>query len=205
MNKRVPLLTFAVLAAAIPASADVLYSNGAVNGTVTAYGISPLFAVTDSFTLTSASVLTGVGGIGLWTDAVGDTPLSAQWGISSLPEFTNGIGGGGAPVATLTNTFLFDSGPFSIYRSSFPLPNITLPAGVYYLSLQNATTAQSLELFWDESSGPSLAFQTFVGQIPSESFQILGTPVPEPNTEAPLLVLFLCVVWLVRPPCFKGA
>jgi len=205
MNKRVCRLTFTVLAAAIPASANILYSNGAVNGTVNGYGISPLFAVTDSFTLTSASVLTGVGGIGLWTDAVGDTPLSVQWGISGLPDFTNGAGGGGAPVATLASTFLFDTGPFSVYRSSFPLPNIALPAGVYYLSLQNGTTAQSLELFWDENDGPSVAFQTFVGQIPSESFQILGTSVPEPNTELPLLVLLLCMVGLVRLRCFKRA
>lgn len=78
------LLAFTVLAAAIPASADILYSNGAVNGTVNGYGIIG-FAVTDSFILTSASVLTGVSGIGLWTDAVDDIPVTVQWGISGCP------------------------------------------------------------------------------------------------------------------------
>jgi len=54
-----------------------------------------------------------------------------------------------------------------------------LSAGSYWLTLSGAT-GPDFTTIWDTSNGPSSAFDApyFGGAIPSESFQILGTPEP---------------------------
>jgi hypothetical protein len=58
-----------------------------------------------------------------------------------------------------------------------------LPAGTYYLTLLDfMLPGGSGHLWWNENDGPSLAFQSGVGQLPgSESFEIGRTLVPEPR------------------------
>ena len=49
-----------------------------------------------------------------------------------------------------------------------------LNAGTYWVNLQNAVVNTGDPVYWDENSGPSLASESSVGTIPSESFTILG-------------------------------
>jgi hypothetical protein len=124
-----------------PASADILYSNGPVNGTINSYTLyfdPECCSVADSFTLASNSTVTRVGGLGFWLlGPNAPTPATLDWSIWS----SAGPGGGGSILDTrtgvsLTNTFDFadlDVGPnkevFDIYTSSFSIPSISLSAG----------------------------------------------------------------------------
>src|SRR5208337_90003 len=77
--------------------------------------------------------------------------------------------------------------------------NIPLGPGVYYLNLENATTAQGNAVYWDENDGVgcggsdghglnciSSAYSAGIGTIPSESFTIQGNgsggATPEPTS-----------------------
>ena len=49
-------------------------------------------------------------------------------------------------------------------------PSLQLTPGTYYLRLQNAVVTNGDPAYWAESGGPSKAYQSTVGSIPSESF-----------------------------------
>ena len=174
-----------------PASADLLYDNGPINGH-SAYGINFGFEVSNSFNLSSASNLTQAQ-IGLWTQFRGDVPISVDWSIGT-DKFLSDKGSG---TANLTNTLINNYYGYGVFESTFPLSG-TLAAGTYWLTLRNAVSISSVvnmgePLYWDSSNGPSQAYQNngvlvrslendlFPGSN-SESFQIHGTAVPEPGT-----------------------
>ena len=174
----------------IPASADVLYSNGPINGTNTAYDIDAAgsWALSDSFVLLSDATVTGLSHIGIWVPQ-GETLTSLNWTISTDP------GDGGT-----IESFAVNASPstaslvgqyftvYDIYNVSFSVPNLNLTAGTYYLTLENAIPSTAgHQVFWDDNDGSSLAFhylngalfQNPVGTNPaSESFEIDGTPEP---------------------------
>jgi hypothetical protein len=168
------------------ALATLLYDNGPINGQTDAWTISSGFQVSDSFTLTGTSTLTGAQ-IGLWIS--GDTPGSVDWSIgTTYNDNTYGSGTG-----TLTNTFQYTNGNggYNIYESIFTLSG-TLGAGTYWLTLQNSDPL----CYWDMNGGPSQVWESDYGlnpagygpsgtaNPPSDSFQIYGTSssVPEPAT-----------------------
>src|SRR5664279_701477 len=192
MKLRLASLTLlASVLIAAPAMAGTLYSNGPINGTVDAWNICcGMYTVADSFTLTGSSTVTGFDG-GFWV-AVGDSPIATDWVIASNnPDFL-----GGTVVANGTGSFsnsLFCSGCFGgsadIYTSTISGLNVSLGAGTYYLELLNGTTAVGglSNLYWDENSGPSTAYEYpfFMAGINSQAFNIYGTSsgsTPEPGT-----------------------
>ena len=169
----------------------VLYDNGPVNGAITAEAIYAGQAISDSFTLTNSSVLTGVT-FGDWS-GTGGTPTGVQWGISASIGGSD-LGGGDAGPSSV---FVTDSPDdlYFVYDSTFSLPDISLGPGTYYLTLQNAYLQ-----YWDVNDGPSAAYNgpadnlanTAVPGTDSESFQILGTETPEPNPGPVVAGLFAC-------------
>ena len=170
------------------ASASVLYDNGPINGTVEGWDINQGFSVSDSFTLSQASTITGVT-FGGWTDA-GQTITSVDFGIvATANTYTfNGI-------ASVTNGSAIPGagyGAYTVRSDSFSTGSINLAAGTYYLVLGNAVASDGLYAFWDQNSGPSTATQSGAGSRPSESFQILDmtTAVPEPSTWAMIILGF---------------
>ncbi len=207
MNKFARLFTvviFTCLLSSTTASAGVIYDNGPINGTLGAWTIDEGIAASDSFLLTSSATLTGVD-FGDWIDP-GATPVSVQWGIGTSPDYTNSAGGGGSPVAALTNVFLGTNGAgYDMYTSSFSLPDITLPAGTYWLSLQNATTSNGDYLYWDINNGTSVAYVSTIGNVAnvlfpgsnSDAFQILSS-VPEPASIALAVPALLLVAGFAR-------
>ena len=179
----------AVLASllSIPAWSTLLYTDGAINGTFSAYDINESYSdeVTDSFTISSSSTVTGVSNIGLWV-FTGDTPETLSWVISTSPDGGGTIEGSGAGVALTKSPFLSDNSFFyDVYSSSFSVSSVVLSAGTYYLELGNAISSEVNAVAWDVSNGSSTADQNGTTSIPAESFQIDGTVnAPEPGSVA---------------------
>lgn len=219
MSKRLWMLSISIiggLVSSVPASADILYNNGPINGNLGGIGIGPQgtsiipLETADSFTLTSESTLTGVT-LGLWA-IPGSIPISVQWGISTSPDFTNSAGGGGTPMASLSNTIFCTpsatcgEGVWDVYTSMFSLPDVTLAAGTYYLSLQGAATSDGNPLVWDDNNGPSVAYDGSgplfnyggSGTSNSESFQIIGiASVPEASMTLVDSAALACIFWAI--------
>lgn len=182
---------------------SILYQNGPVNGicdiegcTVDAWTINFGFEVTDSFTISSPSTIQGFN-FALWLEP-GDTISSVDWAIGTS-AFGTDLGSGTASGANLSSSFLFTNQyGYNIYEASVTGLNVHViggPPQSYWLTLQNATVPSGDPVYWDENGGPSLAqtdcIKDGVGCIPSESFNIVGTPdtgtTPEPST----LILFV--------------
>ncbi len=105
-------------------------------------------------------------------------------------------------VTTVDNTYFVESDTFST-------GNISLGAGTYYLTLQNAVTVDSDTAYWEINNGPSAAYLTSSNPssflvnapIPSESFDIQGpggTVTPEPGYWALLSVAIAGLIWVKR-------
>lgn len=175
----------AALAVAAPASADVLYNNGAPSYATIGRNIFS-FDVSDSFALANASTVTDAV-VALWWS--GDGPTSLDWGISNTPEDYSVDGSASLTQITPTGT---DTAGFNLHVAefTFSLGDVHLGAGTWYLALQNAGPGF---VYWDQNGGASTATQSTVGSIPSESFRILGTEgsgAPEPATWAMMIMGF---------------
>src|SRR5690242_4014788 len=108
--KKVLCTIVASLLLANPADAALLYDNGAINGTIDAWNITHGFVISNSFTLSSESILTSVQQIGLWVSPK-DLPTGLDWSIGTT-EFNNDIDPGG--TATLTNTYMTTNTTFNL-------------------------------------------------------------------------------------------
>jgi len=167
------LATFVVLGqSAAMAGSTVVYNNGTPDFK-DAWTINEGFYVDDSFMLSKASNVTHVN----FAAALfpGDTLTSVQWTIYA----TQCAVAGRRPIiysGTSTTTDEGSCGP-ECEEEGFDLPSLNLPAGTYYLRLQNAVTNNGDPAYWWESGGPSIAYDNaLVGTIPSESFDVVDPP-----------------------------
>jgi len=215
MKPHIASLTLLCLALMLPASAQVLYDNGPINGTTDAWTINYGYIVGDTFTLLNNSTVTGFN-FGLW-EFPGDVLSSVQWSVSSeFPPSGTIYGSGTASGSNLTDQFIsVNQYGYDIDKITVTGLNVNLTSGpTYWFSLQNAMVPSGDPVYWDENSGvgckgdngmgggcPSEALETG-GTILSESFDINGTSgggqTPEPSD----FVLFgsgvLCVAGLLR-------
>ena len=153
------------------AIAQTLYNNGAPNGN-DAWTINFGYWVEDSFTLASASTVTGIN-FAAWLYP-GDIVQSVKWTIFSAGA---GAGPGGLIMRSGTATVLtsgLSCGTGCLEEAFFP-PGVQLPVGTYYLRLEKAVVTNGDPAYWAESGGASKAYQNTVGSIPSESSQVFGT------------------------------
>lgn len=216
------LLTLAALSIAFGLSqkafADVvLYDNGPVNGNVEGWDMSQSggFLTANSFVISSGATVDGVT-FDSW-NFPSDTISATDWTISTtaLPGTAAGNDPGntgiveGSGTAPVTSVFLFSNDfGYDVDQNIITLPNVALTPGTYYLTLSNAAVSGNDPAYWDESDGPSTAYESAVGNLNgfvgpgfsgSETFQILGpgTATPEPSgllsfgTGAVLVGLFL--------------
>jgi hypothetical protein len=186
------LLLLSLVLILVPASAQVIYDNGPVNGTVDAWTINFGYVVSDTLVCCKVDSPGGdvMTGFDFWAwESPGDTALTVDWSVTSAEFGGTTLGSG---TAKLTDTFIsVNPYGFDIDKLTASGLNVALSAGTYWLNLQNATTAQGNPLYWDENSGvgcnspgcPSSASESAVGTIPSEAFDIIGSnsgTIPEP-------------------------
>jgi hypothetical protein len=187
---------------ACSAAAAVVYTNGALDGTTQAAQISPPQSLSDSFSLANQTILTRAT-VGLWSSS-NTQPVSLTWSIGSS-AFGSEWGTG---VALLSNDLVASNGFFDVYLSTFDL-TVALPAGDFWLTLNDGASTGGAELGWDINSGPSLAFyrnSVDSGPAPSEYFALEGTqitdpgpsPVPEPGSLALFAGGLVCVAAVRR-------
>jgi hypothetical protein len=199
-------------ALASPAAAStILYDNGTGGGSpctagtagdncnVDAWTINFGFSVSDSFDLASSQTLTGID-FWAWVSP-GDAITSVDWSIGSTTFGTNIGGGTAATTTSLVETS--NAYSFNVLRVSITGLSLVLPSGTSWLTLQNAVAPNGDPIYWDQSDGPSVAFENTLGALAqghdmcggngasnppdtcSESFLLLGDAptrdtVPEP-------------------------
>jgi hypothetical protein len=177
------LWSLLLVVASAPLSAAVLYDNGPINGNIGAWTVDGVAKVTNSFQLSSASIVTGIV-FGAWAYP-SRTGIWVDWAITSTPF--------GTPLAsgesTLSNQFLFsNTSGADVSRESFTIPQLALGPGTYWLELDDTMTTNSRWFWWDQNNGPSQAQyigRNGQGSIGSESFQILGSPAASPAVPEP--------------------
>jgi len=174
-------ITLACVATATPAFADVLYSDGSPGPG--AQQIESPLALTDSFTLSQTSTITGADLVA-WIDP-GASLDSLEWSIGTS-QFDTSLGSGTAdPTA---GSLLGHDGGYDIFEETFSIPSLTLGPGAYYLTLQDAVASDSGPVLWEVSNGSSTGEQ-YVPNVGTVStgpnlFDILGTAsaTPEPSS-----------------------
>ena len=206
--RRILLLFVAMLGlmllATMPAQAGVVYDNscgstGCSNGfNAIGWTIDFGFAVSDTF-IDSGQAFSGID-FWVWADP-GDSITDVDWAIGTS-AFGNDIASGTAAVTT-TTLFTNNDG-YNIQQDWFGIPGLTLN-GTYYLTLQNAVVPSGDPIYWDQSDGPSAAFESEIGSLAncgegasttcSESFDLTG---PEPDTLALIGGGLLVIGGLIR-------
>lgn len=194
-----------IVVTAITVKADtVLYTDGPINGTYGSHLISFPYQVEDSFALSSASALTSIS-FGNWIYSF-DTALTVDWAIVGSEGSQAPVCAACSGTGTLTARTSSINGVWKVVDESFLLPASNLPAGTYWLELQNEITAHGFPASWDMNGGPSMVWQidnhdvsgshcTAAYPLPagacSNSFTIYGTPntvisstTPEPSSLA---------------------
>ena len=184
MKLRIVFLVCLALAA-IPAMAQTVYQNGAINGTTDGWTINFGFVVSDTFSVpTGGSTINGLA-FGAWTFP-GDVLLNAEVQVTSA-EFGGTVYSDQIVSFTQTGCSANQYG-FNVCTETGSLTPFNLAAGSYWLNLDNAVVNDGDPIYWDENSGPSSASENSVGTIPSESFTVLGGTVstngsvPEPSS-----------------------
>ncbi len=191
------LIILCLALAAIPASAQVLYDNGPINGTTDAWTINFGYVISDTFTLLNNSTVGGFD-FGVW-EFPGDVLTSVDWSITSMENGGTLLASGTASGKNLTDQFLsVNQYGYDIDEIHVTGLNVGLSAKTYWLNLGNAVVPSGDPVFWDENSGigcggdngkgggcPSQPSGNFEGTIPSESFTVTGPSggsTPEPGS-----------------------
>jgi hypothetical protein len=192
LKTRIALLSLLTIAClALPAMADInFYNNGAPNFTTDAWTINSGFSVSDSYMTDRC----GSGTCDVTDLSIGVWLLSAADGIDMRLDVSVGtspFGSDGGSISQVLGSFE-DQGAnqfgFEVGVETFVGINGLNCGGNCWITLANATTSSGDPIYWDENSGPSQAFESSVGSIPSEAFSLSGNPktttstTPEPSS-----------------------
>jgi hypothetical protein len=200
-------LLIALSAIGVAARADTLYSDGPINGTVAGWTINQGFQVEDSFTLSSASTLTGVT-FGNWL-FYGDSASSVDWAIVGSEESQIPVCAGCSGTASLTAGTTFDNGEgYDVVDQSFSFASLGLAPGTYWLELQNEVVSNGDPGYWDMNGGPSSIWDsgaddqsgtncTIAPGACSDPFTIMGTTTTSATPEPGSLALLFSGVTLI--------
>jgi hypothetical protein len=184
-----------LLLAVVPASAQVLYENGPINGQTDGWTINDGFVVSNTFTIsTGTSTINGIS-FGAWLFP-GDLLESVEVSLTSEPWGGTTYFDGQVNL-TQSNCFVNNYG-YDVCTETGSFNGPALPNGTYWLNLLNGVVNNGDPVYWDENSGigcesegcPSQACEPgCIGSIPSEAFSLLGTSsgtgtVPEPGSLA---------------------
>jgi hypothetical protein len=174
------LLAITVLSSALAAGQATLYNNGP-DGDVGYYHVNFGSAVANSFILTQPATLTGVS-LTLYSVDDSNHPQHLKWTITTEP-FGGTVKGSGFVDLSLLGSAYLTKFLFYAWDEGFVLPNLNLPAGTYYLQIQDVVTQWDTWAFWAQSSdGSSQGYYEAIGRngagtisvVPSETFSLLG-------------------------------
>ena len=162
----------------MPASAQVLYENGPVNGYMYAWTINFGYVVSDTFSLYDSAQVQQVD---FWTWLINPNGFVSV-GISVTSQENGGTVFFNQQVNTTVSGCFYNGYGYMVCEATAELKGLQLEAGSYWLNLQNANDGDQAPVYWDENSGigcqspgcPSAASESAVGTIPSESFTIGG-------------------------------
>jgi len=176
-------------------SASTLYSSLPDND-VSSPNIYFTWSGSAHFTLADDSILNGAT-LALWMNN-DVTPSTLDWSIQDSTGATNLFSGTGAALTNIGPTPV-RNGDFSLYYSTFSLPNLDLAAGNYLLHISNCGHTDYDGCGWglvaDQTGGGSdIQFNGETpGTIGTYAFSIQGdTAAPEPDT------------WLMLAPAIAG-
>jgi hypothetical protein len=113
-----------------------------------------------------------------------NVPKYLRWAVTSEPFGGTVLGAGYAGFSALGDPYLTKF-LFFAYKVEFQVPDLNLPAGTYYIQIEDVLTQWDTRAFWAVSAGPSTAYYSRMGpsehgtrtspvQILSESFAVLG-------------------------------
>jgi len=185
MNRLLVCALAFFLAAAIPASATALYSNGPVNGGANSWNISTATDIaTDSFSIPSASLMTGFD-FATW-NSPGSVITSVTWAIGTA-AFGSDVASGTSAVSSVFDFSGADASyliyPYDVDTNTVSGLSVGLSGGTtYWLTLSGAVIPNGAS--WDQNNGPSAAqfsIHGFSAPINSETFDINGGPAPAPE------------------------
>ena len=149
------LSLLALCLAVVPAVAQTVYSNGAINGNTDAWTVNFGFVVSDTFNVTNNGTTITGGSFGMWLFS-GDTLTSAELSITS---------GENSGTSYFDQTVNFTQGSctanqygYNVCQENTTFNGPTLNAGTYWLNLQNASVPSGDPVYWDENSGPLTGF-----------------------------------------------
>ena len=180
-------LTVVFFSAAPAVCQATLYDNGP-DGNIGYYHVNFGSAVANSFVLTQPATVTGAI-LTLYCVDDRNQPQQLKWTITTEPFGGAVKGTGFVNLSSLEppylTTFLFFA-----WKEGFAVPSVNLPAGTYYLQIQDVVTRWDTYVFWAQSSGgDSQGLYEAIGPngagivsvIPSETFSVLGEWVTAPR------------------------
>jgi hypothetical protein len=175
------LVVFVMLWFAAPGwSQTALYDNGP-DGNVGYYHVNFGSAVSNSFVLSQPAAITSVT-LTLYDVDDRNQPEHLKWQITTEPLGGTVLASGFAPLSSLQPPYPTQFLYFA-WEVGFDIPSLGLPAGTYYLQVQDVLTRLGTWAFWAQSSdGTSQGYYEAVGPssdatarvVPSESFSLYG-------------------------------
>lgn len=185
MSRALGAGTVAFVLVATGFSQTTLYNNGP-DGDIGYYHVNFGSAVANSFILTQAATVTGAR-LTLYSVDDSNHPQHLKWTITTEP-FGGAVKGSGFVNLSLLGSGYLTKFLFYAWEEGFALPNLNLPAGTYYLQIQDVVTQWDTWAFWAQSSdGSSQGYYRAVSQngagtvslVPSETFSVLGEWQPQ--------------------------
>ena len=149
-----------------------LFSDFPVNGQISAFQVSGGYSTSNSFTLASGGTV-GEVVFGAWVSS-GDSVKGITWSIGTTPYDTS-LGTGVAGATSAYDSTNVDG--FDVNTVTFAIPNITLPAGTYYLTLSSAVSASGNPVYWDINNAPGVdAWNSTYGHVsaPNACYATIG-------------------------------
>jgi hypothetical protein len=179
------ILAIIALLAAPAIAQQTLYDNGP-DGDVGYYHVNFGSAVSNSFELSQAATITSVI-LTLYDVDDRNIPQHLKWTITTEPFGGDVKGSGFVGLNRLQPPYLTKF-LFFAWQMSFPVPNLALPPGTYYLQIQDVVTQWDTWAFWAQSAGGnSQGYYEAVGQngggmispVASETFVLSGKWITE--------------------------
>ena len=179
------ILAVVVFSAAPAVCQATLYDNGP-DGNIGYYHVNFGSAVANSFVLTQPATVTGAI-LTLYSVDDRNHPEHLKWTITTEP-FGGAVEGTGFVNLSILEPPYLTTFLFFAWKEGFTIPSVNLPAGTYYLQIQDVVTRWDTYAFWAQSSGGnSQGLYEAIGQngagvvsvVPSETFSVLGEWRPQ--------------------------